>query len=138
VTRTQVFGFEWSFLDEIARWALGAAALVSVVGVALTRDIAFAVACLLAVGIDVALVALSVRRARSELDLGRIDAVAPIVMLAGRLLVKACLLLVALLSRESAAFIGTIAGVMVFDVTLAFGGSAIAISRGMQTPREGR
>ncbi|HEY5541109.1 MAG TPA: hypothetical protein VIL41_06620 [Coriobacteriia bacterium] len=137
MTRAQAFGFEWSFLDEVARWSLGAAVLVSAVGVVVTRDAAFAIACVVAAGIDVALVTASVRRARRELDAGRIDPVAPIVMLAGRLLVKAGLLVLALVAREPAAFTGAVAGVLVFDVTLAFGGSAIAIGRGMRRPREG-
>ncbi|MDR3686139.1 MAG: hypothetical protein P4L93_04175 [Coriobacteriia bacterium] len=137
MTHTQVFGFEWGFLDEIARWALGVGVVVAAAGAALTRDPAFAVACVIAVAIDVVLVSLSVRRARHGLDSGHIDPVAPIVMLAGRLVVKAGLLLVAMLSHNTAAFWGAVAGVMVFDVTLAFGGSAIAVSRGMRTPREG-
>jgi len=138
VTRTQVFGFEWSFLDEIGRWALGVGVVASAAGVAVTRDPAFAVACMAATAIDVLLVSLSVRRASHGLDSGHIDPVAPLVMLAGRLVVKAGLLLVAMLSHDTAAFWGAVVGVMVFDVTLAFGGSAIAISRGMGTPREGR
>ena len=80
----------------------------------------------------------SVRRARRELEAGRIDSVAPIVMLPGRLLVKAGLLVLALVVRESSAFAGAVAGVLVFDLTLAFGGSAVAIGRGMRRPREGR
>ena len=138
MTRTQVFGFEWSFLDEVARWALGVGVVASAAGVAVTRDPAFAVACMVATAIDVLLVSLSVRRASHGLDAGHIDPVAPLVMLAGRLVVKAGLLLVAMLSHDTAAFWGAVAGVMVFDVTLAFGGSVIAISRGMRTPREGR
>jgi len=138
VTRTQVFGFEWGFLDEIARWALGVGILASAAGVVYTHDAAFAVACMIATALDVVLVAVSVRRARHGLEVGHIDPVAPLVMLAGRLVVKAGLLLVAMLTHNAAAFWGAVAGVMVFDVTLAFGGSVIAISRGMQTPREGR
>jgi hypothetical protein len=136
LTRTQVFGFEWSFLDEISRWALGVAVLASAIGSVYTRGAAFAVACMTATIVDLALVELSVRRARRELEAGRIDTVAPIVMLAGRLIVKAGVLVLALLVNNAVVFQGAVVGVLVFDVTLAFGGSAIAISRGVR-PREG-
>lgn len=135
MARAQVFGFEWSFLDEVCRWALGAALLVGGVGAWLTHQPVFALAVMVLAGADVALVAGATRRARRELEAGRIDAVAPTVMLAGRLLVKAGLLVLWLLFGGTVAFAGAVAGALVFDVTLAFGGSAIAIYRGMQHPR---
>jgi hypothetical protein len=137
VTRAQMFGFEWSFLDEVARWSLVVAVGVSAVGVVITHGAAFAVACMAGAVIDLALVEFCVRRAHRELDGGRIDTVAPLVMLPGRLLVKSVVLVLALVAGDSSAFAGAVAGVLVFDVTLAFGGSVIAIGRGMRTPREG-
>jgi hypothetical protein len=52
-------------------------------------------------------------------------------MFAGRLLVKAALLVLALLSGSQPLFWGAIAGVLAFDTTLAFGGSLMAIRRGI-------
>jgi hypothetical protein len=137
LTRAQVFGFEWGFLDEISRWAIGVTALVAIVGALVSGSAGFAVACVLASAIDLVMVEFSVRRARRELDLGRIDSVAPIVMLAGRLLVKAGVLVLALGAQNTAVFAGAVAGVVIFDVTLAFGGSLIAIGRGMRPGERG-
>jgi uncharacterized membrane protein YdfJ with MMPL/SSD domain len=134
VARAQVFGFEWGFLDEICRWALAVAVLIAVVGVWVTQQPVFAVAVLVVAGVDVAMIMASSRRARRELDAGRIDAVAPIVMLAGRLIVKAGLLVAWLLYGGSAGFAGAVAGAVVFDVTLALIGSGIAVVRGLRSP----
>jgi hypothetical protein len=136
VARAQVFGFEWGFLDEICRWALAFALFVGVVGGLVTRSLAFALSVFVVAGIDIALVAGASRRGRTELEAGRIDAVAPTVMLAGRLVVKAGLLVVWLFWGGMTAFAGAVAGALVFDVTLAFGGSALAIYRGMHHPHE--
>ena len=132
MARAQVFGFEWSFLDEVCRWAFAAALLAAGVGAWVTHDPVFALSTVLVAGIDIALVAVASRRGRRELEAGRIDAVAPTVMLAGRLVVKAGLLVLALLWGGMTAFAGAVCGALAFDVTLAFGGSVIAVCRGMQ------
>ena len=136
MARAQVFGFEWSFLDEVCRWAIAAAVVVAAAGAWVMHSPVFALSAAVVAGVDIALVAGASRRGRRELEAGRIDAVAPTVMLAGRLVVKAGLLVASLLWGGMAAFAGAVAGALVFDVTLAFGGSAIAIYRGMQPPRE--
>ena len=127
--QTAVLGFQWDFLGEVSRSALGIAAVAAIAGTLITRDAAFAVGCLVAIGIDVALVTVACHRGRSELQGGRVDAVAPSVMLVGRVVVKAGLLVLALLLPQILGFAGTVVGVLVFDVTLAFVGSALAILR---------
>ena len=135
MARAQVFGFEWGFLDEVCWWALGFAVLAAGIGVWVTHQAVFAVSLLVVAGIDLGMIAGASRRARHELDTGRIDAVAPIVMLAGRLLVKAALLVLWMVYGGSAAFIGAVVGALVFDVTLAFVGSGLVIVRGLRSPR---
>jgi hypothetical protein len=133
-----MFGFEWGFLDEISWWTLGIGVALAAGGAYLLRDLAFAIGCLVAVCVDVAIVMSASRRARNELEAGRIDAVAPIVMLAGRLVVKTGLLALALVLPRVLSFTGTVAGALTFDITLALVGSVIALSRGMRASRSGR
>lgn len=136
--QTSVLGFSWDFLDEMAAWSLGIGCTIAVVGGLLLGSVAFAAGCLVAVGIDVALVRMATHRARRELDEGRIDALAPTVMLAGRLVVKAGLFAVALFVPRVLGFTGTVAGALTFDITLVVVGSVIAASRVMRHPKEGR
>jgi len=133
-----VYGFSWGFLDEISWWALGIGVVIAVAGSAWTGTAAFAVGCLLGVGTDVALVRFASARASRELEAGRIDNVATTLMVAGRLLIKVTLLVVSLLVPTVMSFAGTVAGVLTFDVTLAFVGGALAVSRTMRRPKEGR
>jgi uncharacterized membrane protein YdfJ with MMPL/SSD domain len=138
VERNAVLGFSWDFIDEVSVWSLVIGCAIAVVAGVMLESIPFAVGCLVAVGVDVALVRLSTRRARQEFAEGRIDAVAPTVMLAGRLVVKAGLLVIALFVPEDLAFAGTVVGALTFDVTLVVVGSIIAASRTMRRPKEGR
>jgi hypothetical protein len=131
-------GFSWDFIDEIGWWSLGIGVVLAVVGGYLLGSSAFAVGCLVAVGTDVVLVRIATRRGRRALAEGSGDAVAPTLMLAGRLLVKTALLVVALFVPQDLAFAGTIVGVLTFDVTLALVGSVLAASRTMRHPKEGR
>jgi hypothetical protein len=130
-------GFEWGFLDVISRWSLGIGVLAAVVGTYLTHDTAFAVGCLIAVVIDVGLVSISCRRGKRELELGRIDSLAPIIVLGGRFLVKAGLMTLALVIPRMLSFPGTVVGALTFDITLAFVGSILALTRGFRSPRMG-
>ena len=104
----------------------------------LLQSAAFAVGCLVAVGVDVVLVRVATHRARRELAAGRIDSVAPTVMLAGRLIVKAGLLVLAIFIPQVLGFAGTVVGVLTFDITLVVVGSIVAASRTMRHPKEGR
>ncbi len=65
-------------------------------------------------------------------------AVAPTVMLAGRLIVKAGLLVIAIFVPADLAFTGTVVGALTFDITLVVVGSIIAASRTMRHTKEGR
>jgi hypothetical protein len=123
------FGFTWSFLDEMSWWALGIATAVAIGGAFYTRQVSFAVGCLVSVVIDVLLVRVSSRRARIGLEHGRIDTAAPLVMVGGRLLVKAGLLVLALSIPRVMSFAGTVVGVLAYDVTLSFVGSIVAATR---------
>lgn len=133
-----MFGFQWGFLDEISWWTLGIGVVAAGVGTYLTHAPAFAIGCLLAVCVDVAMVMSASRHARREFENGRIDPVAPIVMLAGRLLVKSGLLVLAFAIPQWLSFPGTVVGALTFDITLALIGSVIALSRSMRASRAGR
>ncbi len=131
------YGLSWEFLDEIGWWALGIGLLLAVAGSLATGTAAFAVGCALGTISDVVIVRLSSRRAARELEAGRIDSAAPTAMVAGRLLVKALLLVLSLVAPSLLSFAGTVAGILVFDVTLAFVGGGLAIARTMSRPKEG-
>ena len=133
-----VMGFSWDFLDEMGVWALVIGGVIAVGGGVLLQSTAFAAGCLIAVGVDVALVRTATHRARRELAAGRIDAVAPTVMLAGRLIVKAGLLVLAIFVPAALAFTGTVIGALTYDITLLVVGSIVAASRTMRHTREGR
>ena len=123
------FGFTWRFLDEMSWWALGIAGAVAIGGALYTRQLSFAVDCLLAIVIDVLLVRVASHRARRGLEEGRIDTAAPLVMVGGRFLVKGGLLLLAISFPHVLSFAGTVVGVLAYDVTLSFVGSVVAATR---------
>jgi hypothetical protein len=131
-------GFSWDFLDEMTVWSLVIGASIAVVGGVLLGSVAFAAGCLLALGVDVALVRVSTHRARAELAEGRVDSVAPMVMLAGRLVAKALLLVLAIFVPQYLGFTGTVVGALTFDITLVVVGSITAASRTMRHSKEGR
>jgi len=133
-----MLGFSWDFLDEMTVWSLVIGLVIAVGGGFLLGSVSFAVGCVVALIVDVALVRVSTHRARQELLEGRIDSVAPTVMLAGRLVVKAGLLVAAIFVPQMLGFAGTVAGALTFDLTLVVVGSIIAASRTMQHPKEGR
>ena len=133
-----VLGFSWDFIDEMSVWSLIIGVSIALIGGFLLKSVAFAVGCLVAVGVDVALVRIATRSGRRAFGEGRIDSVAPTVMLAGRLVVKAGLLVVALFVPQDLAFAGTVVGALTFDITLVVVGSIIAASRTMRRPKEGR
>jgi len=132
-----MFGFSWSFIDEVSWWSLGIAFVIAAAVFLATGDTAFVVGCLGGAAVDIGLVRLSSHRAKRELADGRIDGVAPMVMVAGRLFVKTGLLLIAIFFPMIMSLAGTITGVLVFDVTLAVVGSVLAASRTMRRPKEG-
>jgi hypothetical protein len=138
VEQGSVLGFSWEFLDEMSVWALGLGVAIAIVGGVLLESAAFAIGCLVALGVDVALVRVATHRARRELAEGRIDSVAPTVMLAGRLVVKAGLLVAAIFVPQMLGFTGTVVGVLVYDTTLIVVGSIVAASRTMRHTKEGR
>jgi hypothetical protein len=134
----QVFGFSWHFIDELSWWALGIALVISAVVFVPTGDTAFVVGCLVGAAVDVGMVRLASHRGRRELEAGRIDSVAPMVMVAGRLVAKLGLLLIAFTFPAFMSLAGTVVGILVFDLTLALVGSVLAASRTMRRPKEGR
>jgi hypothetical protein len=135
--RTEARGFEWRFLDEVALWTAGVVAVVCVIGFLVTSSGMFVLGCVVCAAADISLALVAAHRAARELEAGRVDGVAPVVMTAGRLLVKAALLVAALLSRNGPLFWGAVAGVVAFDITLAFGGSVIAVRHGMRNASGG-
>ena len=136
--QNSVLGFSWDFLDEMAAWSLAIGCTIAVVAGFILGSTAFVAGCVVAVGIDVTLVRAATHRARRELEEGRIDALAPTLMLAGRLAVKAALLVAAIFVPRVLGFTGTVVGALTFDITLVVVGSIIAASRTMRHPKEGR
>lgn len=134
---TSALGFSWDFIDEIAWWAFGLGAASALIGAFVTEDPAFAVGCLIAVALDVALVRVSSRLARDGLAQGQISHAASLIMVPGRLSAKAVLLILALAFPEVLSFAGTVVGVLAFDLTLAFVGSIKAASRMIRQSRQG-
>jgi hypothetical protein len=129
MSETSTFGFSWEFLNQMSIWSLGIAAVAAVGGALVTGRIAFAVSCLVAATIDVLLVRFAVRHAQRTLYFGNVDAMPALLMTAGRLLVKAGLLVLALAAPSIMSFPGTVVGVLTFDVTLSFVGSIVAAVR---------
>lgn len=132
------FGFSWEFLDEMTVWSLVVGLAIAIVGGFLFESVAFAVGCLVALAVDLGLVRIATNRGRAEVAGGRLDSIAPTVMLAGRLIAKACLLGAAVFVPKVLGFTGTIAGALTFDVTLVVAGSIVAVSRTMRHSGEGR
>ena len=130
--------FDLGFLDGLAWMTLGAAVIVGGLGFAVSDDIAFAIGCVLAASADVSLVLLATRRARRGLEVGLADPVSPVLMTAARVVLKAGLLLLAVLLHHAALFWGTVAGAIAFDVVLATAGSAMALTRLKSHSIEGR
>jgi hypothetical protein len=129
MTAQATFGFGWDFLDEMTWWALGIAFAIAIGGAFVTGQISFAVGCVVGVCLDVALVRGATHRARRTLEHGQVDPVAPLVMVVGRLVVKAALLVLALALPRVMSFPGTVVGVLSYDVTLSFVGSIVAAIR---------
>lgn len=136
--RDSVLGFSWDFIDEMSLWSLVIGGSIAVIGGIALQSVPFALGCLVAVGVDIVLVRVATHRARHELAAGRIDSVAPTLMVAGRLIVKAGLLVLALLIPQVLGFAGTVVGALTFDITLVVVGSIVAASRTMRHPKEGR
>jgi hypothetical protein len=131
-------GFAWDFIDEIVWWALGIAGAAAAVAAIAFDDVAFALGCVVAASVDLVLVRVASGRARRGLARGEIDNAAPIIMVAGRLLAKAGLLLLSIAVPTVLGFAGTVVGVLVFDLTLALVGSIKAAARTMRPSKRGR
>jgi hypothetical protein len=121
--------FAWSFLDEIGRWSLGFVALAAVVGAVVTRSWEFPTSCLLAGGIDFALVHFSTERGGRSAEVGKIDSGAMVLFLGGRLAYKVVLLSAALLWPRVLDFWGVAVGALSYDMTLLVVGSILAVDR---------
>ncbi len=137
VEHDTVLGFSWDFLDEMSVWALVIGTAIGLVGGYITGSVSFALGCLVALGVDIALVRTATHRARRELEAGRIDSVAPTIMLAVRLVVKALLLVAAIFVPQVLGFTGTVVGALTYDITLVIVGSIVAASRTMRHPKAG-
>jgi len=130
--------FDLAFLRHVAWASLAVALVAALAGVVAFADPAFALCACGAALFDVALVVFSVGRAEHGLAAGHIDAVASLVMVAGRLLAIGVLLLVASLAGRPGVFWGTVVGALSFDITLATLGSAMAVRRSSRSAHEGR
>jgi hypothetical protein len=122
-------GFSWGFIDEMTWWALGLATTAGLFGAWLLQQPQFLIGCMIAVIVDISLVRAASHHVRQTLELGQTDSVGPLIMVVGRLLVKAALLLAAIEFPDRLSFAGTVVGALAYDVTLTFVGSIVAAMR---------
>jgi hypothetical protein len=130
--------FSWSFLEEISWWSLGIAAVISAAATVITKHTDFALGCMLAASIDFAFIRAIAGTARREIDEGELTARKSSLLFVVRLIVKAILLGLAVLLPQVLGFVGTVVGVLAFDLSLAVVGSLLAGSRLMRSSRMGR
>ena len=121
--------FTWRFLDEVAYWALGMAAVAALMGAIVTRSWAFPVSCLVTAFIDVCIVHASAHRGGNRAEEGAVDGASMVLFVGGRLAFKVVLLSAALLWPSFVDFWGVVAGAVAYDLTLVTIGSALATSR---------
>jgi hypothetical protein len=138
VTLKPTLDFSWSFLEEISWWSLGIAAVVSLAATVITRHTDFALGCMLAASIDFAFVRAIAGTAHREIDEGELSTPKSSMLFVARLMVKALLLGLAVLLPEVLSFVGTVVGVLAFDLSLAVVGSLLAGTRLMRGSRMGR
>jgi hypothetical protein len=125
-TRTDIF--DWRFLDDVAKWALGFSIAVAVLGAVITRAWTFPVTCLVVAGVDIALVHAAARRGGHGVETGTVDEVA-FLLFGGRFVFKIVALVAAAIAPALISFWGAVAGALIYDTTLAFAGSFMAASR---------
>jgi len=130
--------FSWSFLEEISWWSLGIAAVISAVATVITRHADFALGCMLAASIDFAFIRAIAGTARREIEEGELTTAKSSLLFVVRLMVKAVLLGLAVLLPQVLSFVGTVVGVLAFDLSLAVVGSLLAGTRLMRSSRMGR
>lgn len=130
--------FDLSFLTQVARVALVVAVLAAAIGYAIGGDAGFGIACIVVAAADISLVFAAVWRAQRALDAELADPVPSVLMVAGRLVVKGGLLVIAALLHRDAVFWGAVTGAVSFEVTLAVAGSVMAVSRVRKHTVEGR
>jgi hypothetical protein len=135
---TDAVGFSWGFLRAMSAWTMRLASIAAVVGLIVTRDPAFALGCLVGAGADVLLVRRSSASAERALAENSVAPYSTALLLAGRVVLKAALLGVALLVPQVLDFWGTAIGVLAYDVTLAVVGSILVVKQGMRDVSEGR
>lgn len=126
--------FAWELLDRIADWSLRLAALVALGGLLFSGDSAFALGCLAGAIATEWVVRIAVRKGAEG---GGYDLAPTMVLVVGRLVAVTAVLGAAFLMPTVLAPIGAIVGIVTFDLTLALGGSFIAIRRGFGGAREG-
>ena len=131
------FDFSWRFLEEISWWSLGIAVVASVVATFITGGYAFAVGCMVAALMDVAFMRVIATRAQESSRPATARRVSPHCSLGCGSSRKPGCSGLSLLFPQVLGFAGTVVGVLVFDLTLAFVGSIIAASRLMSGPRSG-
>jgi hypothetical protein len=120
--------FTWRFLDDVAWWGIGLAALCAVVGAVLTEGWSFPVTCLFVAGVDMICVHFAARRGGRAVDRGAVDPLA-IGLFAGRLVFKAIVLVLALIFPAVISFWGAVAGALAYDTALAVAGGIMSAAR---------
>jgi hypothetical protein len=134
----RMLDFSWGFLEEISWWSFGIALALSIAATVVTRELTFAFGCMLAAVIDVAFIRAIAASAKREIADGRPAAGLSSVLFVARLIVKGLLLGLAMMVPQVFGFVGTVVGVLVFDLSLAVVGSFLAATRLMSSSRMGR
>ncbi|MCE5190168.1 MAG: hypothetical protein LLG08_00050 [Actinomycetia bacterium] len=123
--------YSWEFIQEIAGYARYMAAGVALVGGALTQDIRFALTCAGAASVDIWLFERTAKRARTASEHSTEAAAYRNIgsLVAGRLVVKAALLVASTLLPAVLSFWGMVSGVLAMDTTIAVVGCVVASVR---------
>lgn len=123
--------YSWEFIQEMAGYARYMAAGVALVGGALTQDIRFALTCAGAALVGIWLFERAAKRARTASERGTEAAAYRTIgnLVAGRVVVKAVLLVAATLLPTVLSFWGMVSGVLVMDTTVCLVGGVVASVR---------
>lgn len=123
--------YAWEFIQEMAEYARYVAVGVALIGGAITRDVRFALTCAGAAIIDIWLFQRAGKRAQEDSKKADGAVAYGIVagLVAGRMALKAVLLIAAALVPSVLSFWGMVAGVLVMDTTVLLVGGIVASVR---------
>jgi hypothetical protein len=110
--------FSSALLRDSIRWSIWVGLAVAVAGGFITRDWRFALACVLGAAVDIASVYWIARRTEAAGDVATATSSLSVMFVAGRVVLKAVVLVAAFALPSVLSFWGALCGVLVFDATL--------------------